>query len=298
MALRRRARARHARRGARRRRARARRRASARPVIGINARDLSTFAIDRARAARPRRTAQPRDRVVVAESGVHSRAQGAAAELAGADAILVGSALMRRPTRRAKLRELLVAPARQGLRAHARGGRRRRGRGRAPTWPASSSPPESPRARARRCSPCPRRCSSVAVWVGERRGDERRPRPGARARERAVRGRDAVLLRGGDAGRARARPAVGGGGSRPLGARRGGARAASCSPAGSAPTNVRDGDRRAVRPWAVDASSRLEVEPGIKDHAAAARYVRGAPQTTEPSTLPADPTAAATSPRR
>jgi indole-3-glycerol phosphate synthase len=79
------------------------------PVLGINARDLTTFAIDRnvqldlvARA--------PADRVVVAESGIHSRAQGAAAELAGADAILVGSALMRAADPAAKLTQLLSRP--------------------------------------------------------------------------------------------------------------------------------------------------------------------------------------------
>ena len=52
----------------------------------------------------------PRDRVVVAESGVTARAHGAAAELAGADAILVGSALMRAPDPSARLRELLARP--------------------------------------------------------------------------------------------------------------------------------------------------------------------------------------------
>src|SRR5207237_7347630 len=52
----------------------------------------------------------PRDRIVIAESGVHTRAQGAAAELAGADAILVGSALMQAPDPQAKLRELLSRP--------------------------------------------------------------------------------------------------------------------------------------------------------------------------------------------
>ena len=57
------------------------------PVIGINARDLSTFAIDR-RAQLELVSRAPRDRVIVAESGIHSRAQGAAAELAGADAML------------------------------------------------------------------------------------------------------------------------------------------------------------------------------------------------------------------
>ena len=79
------------------------------PVIGVNARDLSTFAIDRRRQLQLVSRA-PRDRIVIAESGVHTRAQGAAAELAGADAILVGSALMQAPDPQAKLRELLSRP--------------------------------------------------------------------------------------------------------------------------------------------------------------------------------------------
>ena len=76
------------------------------PVIGINARDLSTFEIDRVEQLRLVARA-PRDRVVIAESGIESRAQGAAAELAGADAILVGSALMRAADPAARLAELL-----------------------------------------------------------------------------------------------------------------------------------------------------------------------------------------------
>src|SRR6185437_14628671 len=44
------------------------------------------------------------------ESGIVSRAHGAAAELAGADAILVGSALMRAPDPAAKLAELVSRP--------------------------------------------------------------------------------------------------------------------------------------------------------------------------------------------
>lgn len=79
------------------------------PVIGINARDLSTFAIDRntqldllARA--------PRDRVLVAESAIASRAQAAAAELAGAAAVLVGTTLMRAADPGAKLAELVSRP--------------------------------------------------------------------------------------------------------------------------------------------------------------------------------------------
>jgi indole-3-glycerol phosphate synthase len=78
-------------------------------VIGVNARDLDTFAIDRG-AALELVASVPSDRVVVAESGITARAHGAAAELAGADAILVGSALMRAPDPFAKLRELLARP--------------------------------------------------------------------------------------------------------------------------------------------------------------------------------------------
>src|SRR4051794_9981541 len=79
------------------------------PIIGINARDLATFDIDRRRQLQLVARA-PKDRIVIAESGVHTRAQGAAAELAGADAILVGSALMQASDPQAKLRELLSRP--------------------------------------------------------------------------------------------------------------------------------------------------------------------------------------------
>jgi indole-3-glycerol phosphate synthase len=71
-------------------------------VIGINARDLSTFEIDR-RAQLELVEAVPRDRVVVAESAIGARAHAAEAELAGADAVLVGSTLMRAPDPAAKL---------------------------------------------------------------------------------------------------------------------------------------------------------------------------------------------------
>src|SRR5204862_3745117 len=69
----------------------------------------STFEIDReAQLALVEQA--PRDRVVVAESGIASRARGAEAELTGADAILVGSALMRAPDPAAKLAELISRP--------------------------------------------------------------------------------------------------------------------------------------------------------------------------------------------
>src|SRR5436305_531176 len=78
-------------------------------VAEVNARDLVTFHVDRA-AQLELVTRAPGDKVIVAESGIESRAQGAAAELAGADAILVGSALMRATDPGAKLAELLSRP--------------------------------------------------------------------------------------------------------------------------------------------------------------------------------------------
>jgi phosphoribosylanthranilate isomerase len=44
---------------------------------------------------------------------------------------------------------------------------------------------------------------------------------------------------------------------------------------GLSPENVRDAIEH-VRPWAVDASSSLEVEPGVKDHARVRAYVEAA----------------------
>ena len=103
------ARDRRARRGARRRRApardAARRAGDRRSTRATSRRSRSTARTQLELVARA-----PRDRLVIAESGVHTRAQGAAAELAGADAILVGSALMQAPDPQAKLRELLSRP--------------------------------------------------------------------------------------------------------------------------------------------------------------------------------------------
>jgi len=44
---------------------------------------------------------------------------------------------------------------------------------------------------------------------------------------------------------------------------------------GLSPENVREAIER-VRPWAVDASSSLETEPGVKDHARVRAYVEAA----------------------
>ena len=75
-------------------------------VIGVNARDLETLEIDRDRQL-DLIAALPADVVRVAESGIGSRAEVEAARDAGADAVLVGTALMREP---ALLSELVGVP--------------------------------------------------------------------------------------------------------------------------------------------------------------------------------------------
>jgi indole-3-glycerol phosphate synthase len=79
-------------------------------VIGVNARNLSTFAIDRAEQLRLVAFAYMHEDVLVAESAIHSRAQAAEAELAGASAVLVGTSLMQAPDPEAKLRDLISRP--------------------------------------------------------------------------------------------------------------------------------------------------------------------------------------------
>ncbi len=167
--------------------------ALAAPVIGVNARDLSTFQIDRTEQLRLVAGA-PRDRVVVAESGIESRAQGAAAELAGADAILVGSTLMRAADPGAKLAELLSRPLvkvcgltrEEDVAVAAEAGADLAG-----FVLAAGSP-----RRAAAVLPVPDTMLSVAVVVGEADGDadlvQLYP-----PEEGKVRGRDAVLLRDG-----------------------------------------------------------------------------------------------------
>ena len=74
-------------------------------VIGINNRNLADFTVDLATTERlaPR---IPGDKIVVAESGVFTRADVERAARAGAQAVLVGEALMRAEDVSAKVREL------------------------------------------------------------------------------------------------------------------------------------------------------------------------------------------------
>ena len=239
------------------------------PVIGLNARDLGTFAIDR-RTQLALVASAPRDRVVVAESGILNRAHGAAAELAGADAVLVGSALMRADDPAAKLSDLLRRPyvkvcgltREEDVAVAAEAG----------ADLAGFVLAESPR-RAEGPLPVPDTMLSVGVFVGETE-DVGTDLAQLYGRENGHRARDGVLLRGDEvvanvkdlpwleeddghweqAARAEGRVLLAGG----LG-----------------PENVRAAID-AVRPWCVDASRSLEVSPGIKDHDLVRAFVKAA----------------------
>lgn len=76
-------------------------------VVGINNRDLVTFETDLAVTDRLLPTI-PREVVRISESGIHERAQVAALEQAGVDAVLVGESLMRSADPGAALKELLT----------------------------------------------------------------------------------------------------------------------------------------------------------------------------------------------
>ena len=227
--------------------------------IGINARDLDTFRIDR-EAALALVAEAPHDRVVVAESGVTARAHGAAAELAGADAILVGTALMRAKDPAAKLAELVSRPLvkicgltrEQDVEAAAEAGADMVG---------FVLARETPR-RAPGVMPVPDTVLSVAVFVGET-GDAESDLVQLYPRERDHRGRDGVLLRDGE--RVASVLDLPWQSDDPLHLQRAQATEGRVMLAGKLDAdNVRDAIA-AVRPWAVDASSRLETAPGIKD---------------------------------
>jgi indole-3-glycerol phosphate synthase/phosphoribosylanthranilate isomerase len=227
--------------------------------IGLNARDLGTFEIDR-QAQLDLVSRSPQDRVVIAESGIESRAQAAMAELAGANAVLVGSTLMRAPDPAAKLRELVSRPLvkicgltrEEDVAAASEAGADLAG---------FILARESPR-RADRVLPVPETMLSVAVFVGER-SEAGSDLVQLYERENGHRGRDAVLLRGDEpVGRVLDLPWEE---DDPDHHAMAAARSGRVALAGKlAPENVRAAIE-AVQPWAVDASSQLEVSPGVKD---------------------------------
>jgi indole-3-glycerol phosphate synthase/phosphoribosylanthranilate isomerase len=239
-------------------------------VIGVNARDLSTFAVDR--HAQLRLLAQaPRDRVVVAESAIATRAQGAAAELAGAKAMLVGSTLMRAADPGAKLAELISRPLvkvcgltrQEDVDAAVDAGADLVG---------FILARESPR-RADGLLDAPETVLRVAVFVGEEHETDA-DLVQLYGRENGHRSRDAVLRRGGERVGAvvdlpwqeddpghldRAR------------AHEGRVMLAGGLDAGNVARAI-----AAVRPWAVDSARSTELEPGIKDHDAIRAWVAAA----------------------
>jgi indole-3-glycerol phosphate synthase/phosphoribosylanthranilate isomerase len=243
-------------------------------VIGVNARDLSTFAIDRraqlelvSRLQRTRPGLNGREMVVVAESGIESRAQGAAAELAGADAILVGSALMRAPHPAAKLEELLARPLvkvcgltrEEDVAAAAEAG----------ADLAGFVLAESPR-RADGPLLVPETMLSVGVFVGEHE-DVGTDLVQLYAEENGHRAREGALLRDGtEVARVLDLPWL-------EEDEHHWQRASSVEgrvllAGGLGPENVRAAIE-AVHPWCVDASRSLESSPGLKDHARVRAYI-------------------------
>jgi indole-3-glycerol phosphate synthase len=241
------------------------------PVVGVNARDLASFEIDREKQLELLSRIPP-GRVVIAESGISSRAHGAAAELAGADAILVGSALMRATDPAAKLAELLSRPLvkvcgltrEEDVEAAAEAGADLLG---------FVLAPESPRA-AERVLPVPDDVLSVAVWVGEAEPSDADLDQVHTVEEGKVRGRDATLYR---KGRAVAHVVdLPWGEDDPDHWKRAAAIDGRVVLAGGlGPENVAAAIA-AVRPWAVDASSSLEASPGVKDHPRVRAYVEAA----------------------
>ncbi|MFL5927085.1 MAG: hypothetical protein ACJ77E_09130 [Gaiellaceae bacterium] len=240
------------------------------PVVGVNARDLSTFAIDR-RLQLELVAAAPRNRVVVAESAIATRAQAAAAELAGASAVLVGSALMRSPDPGTKLRELVSRPLvkvcgltrQEDVDAAVEAGADMVG---------FILAAESPR-RTDELLAAPDTVLRVAVFVGER-DETAADLVQFYGRENGHRSRDAVLLRRDEqvgtvvdlpwaeddpSHLARAKAAPG----------------RIMLAGGLDPDNVAAAIAE-VRPWAVDSARSTERSPGVKDHDALRAWMEAA----------------------
>ncbi len=230
------------------------------PVIGINARDLSTFDLDR-RHQLALLARAPRDRVLIAESAIQTRAQAAAAELTGANAVLVGSTLMRAPDPGAKLRELLSRPLvkvcgltrQEDVDAAVEAGADLVG---------FILAAESPR-RTDALLEAPETVLRVAVFVGERTETEADVVQ-FYARDNGHRARDAELLRGDErVGTVVDLPWEENDPSHLDRARSTGGRVMLAG--GLGPGNVADAIA-AVSPWAVDSARSTESAPGIKDH--------------------------------
>ena len=242
------------------------------PVVGVNARARATCRIDR--DAQLALLAQaPRDRIVIAESAIETRAQGAAAELAGANAILVGSTLMRAVDPGAKLAELVSRPLvkvcgltrQEDVDVAVEAGADLVG---------FILAQESPR-RTDTLLDAPATVLRVAVFVGdEHETDADVVQFYARDPGTRMRARDGVLRRNGaqvasvvdlpweevdETHISRARATEG----------------RVMLAGGLGPANVRAAIE-AVRPWAVDSARSTESSPGVKDHDAVRAWVEAA----------------------
>ncbi len=239
-------------------------------MIGINARDLSTFDLDR-RHQLGLLARAPRDRVLIAESAIQTRAQAAAAELTGANAVLVGSTLMRAPDPGAKLRELLSRPLvkvcgltrQEDVDAAVEAGADLVG---------FILAAESPR-RTDALLEAPETVLRVAVFVGEREETEADVVQ-FYGRDNGHRARDAELLRGDErVGTVVDLPWEENDPSHLDRARSTSGRVMLAG--GLGPGNVGDAIA-AVSPWAVDSARSTESSPGIKDHALVREWVAAA----------------------
>lgn len=240
-------------------------------VIGVNARDLSNFSIDRNEQLGLIASNPYGDVIVIAESAIHSRVDAAEAELAGARAVLVGTSLMQASDPEAKLRDLISRPLvkvcgltrQEDVDAAVEAGADMLG-----FIFAEGSPRQAPRV-----LDVPDSVLSVAVSVDKPEDRGANLVQVYEAEDGKVRGRRGYLASehgrrpvcdlpwdGPDAdhwtdARNFPLPVV-------LAGRLG-------------PDNVRAAID-AVQPWAVDAASRLESAPGIKDHAKVRAYVEAA----------------------
>jgi indole-3-glycerol phosphate synthase/phosphoribosylanthranilate isomerase len=240
------------------------------PVIGVNARDLSTFRIDR-KAQLELLAVAPRDRTIVAESGIETRAQAALAEVAGAHAVLVGSTLMRAADPGAKLRDLISRPLvkvcgltrQDDVDAAVEAGADMVG---------FILAAESPR-RAGAILDAPDSVLRVAVFVGET-DDTDADLVQHYGRENGHRSRDAVLLRRGERiGTVVDLPWAEGDPSHIERARSTSGRVMLAG--GLGPENVAEAIER-VQPWAVDSARSTEESPGVKDHDSIRAWVEAA----------------------
>jgi indole-3-glycerol phosphate synthase len=238
------------------------------PVIGINARDLSTFRIDR-RAQIALLAQAPRDRVLIAESAIAARAHAAEAELAGANAVLIGSTLMRADDPGAKLAELMSRPLVKVC------GLTRQEDVDAATEAGADMvgfilAAESPR-RAEAVLDAPDTVLRVAVFVGEVE-DTNAELVQFYGREDGHRSRDARLLyKGAEVGTVIDLPWSE---ADPTHLERAQSAPGRVMLAGGlGPENVGEAIA-AVRPWAVDSARSTESAPGVKHHDALRAWVK------------------------